>query len=385
MQILTLLGRIKDVLQDTDQDLWTDEELLSYVNMGQDDYARRTKQFRRISRLATGQDPHLFNLPHDLIELLWVEYDGDRLVSSSWREIQEIDTSFTSTTGTPKYWYQDLGNLRELRVYPIPTDNDEDIANFDQEEGAVGALDIVGSTVDTFYPAETGVIRDIVDGTQTAPTSESVTTSLNYGYVSGTLAQTEILPNSVTITATDESGTGSWTDDGAGVISTVGGGTGVIDYKTGAFRFDTEQDGGAITVNFSSVSAAYTWFTDSEDTEFVFVPAGRITQEGIGYDPAEAEAMGVVTQILVSKVRVGYVYRPEYYTLDVEEVVLPDQNESALIWYALFRAFQKDADEKSLAESKHYKRLYDEMTFETARKVADGFSVQPRKARGRYY
>lgn len=150
-------------LADPEHGRWSRAELLSYANYGLSDYARYTGEFRKIAHLTTRQFPERFDLPSDAIEILYVEYDGNILQPTSWRELQSISKTFSTATGTPFAWYQDSTSITELRLYPIPTDNAEDLATFDSEYGAIVDLAISGDTVT--FSAEPGEVVRIVDGT----------------------------------------------------------------------------------------------------------------------------------------------------------------------------------------------------------------------------
>lgn len=163
-------------LSDVSGDRWARSELLGYLNYGLKEYARRTKSFRRITRLETGQEPDLFELPNDTVAVYFVEYNDKSLSASSWRELEAEDPYFTTRTGTPERWYQDVSAIHQLRVWPIPTDNDEDegyfiAANKGGSTGETGTpvviqLDGVDATVSPVTPpdnAEWGAIVQILD------------------------------------------------------------------------------------------------------------------------------------------------------------------------------------------------------------------------------
>ncbi len=128
MKASDILADVQRRLSDPSGKRWSTDELLDYLNYGIKEYARRTKSFRHIGRLVTGQEPYLFELDPRTVEVYFVEYDNKILKPTSWRELSERDDQFATRTGTPTHWYQDVSDITQLRVWPIPTDNDEDLA-----------------------------------------------------------------------------------------------------------------------------------------------------------------------------------------------------------------------------------------------------------------
>ena len=125
-------GGVRTILQDSNKIYWSDAELLASFEEGFYLFCKETKLFRKTSALDADQNPYLFTLPEDLLELLWVAYDGTHLDWVSMRELRDIDVDFAKRQGTPRYAYQDASDLFQLRLSPIPTLDDEDLADIYQ-------------------------------------------------------------------------------------------------------------------------------------------------------------------------------------------------------------------------------------------------------------
>jgi hypothetical protein len=170
----SLIDDARRRLVDPTGNRWGDDEMLDYLNYSINQYARRSKSFRRLLHLETGQFPQRFELPSDTVEVYIVEYDNVVMDPSSWQELSSEDDKFSTRTGAPERWYQDLTDISEMRLYPIPTDNDEDRAAFhDMEDtytitevGGVCTLEVDGSLA-TIYEEEFGVVVGIEDEEET--------------------------------------------------------------------------------------------------------------------------------------------------------------------------------------------------------------------------
>jgi hypothetical protein len=186
-------------LGDSYSDRWSRAEMLNYLNWGLKEYARRTRSFRKIEQLATGQWPERFELPKDTVEVYFCEYDNSVIDASSWRELEELDPKFTTKTGTPERWYQDITDITQLRLYPIPTNNEEDLATIEQQNN-----NPLSTPVDATGTRDTGaVVYATFDGSDA---------TIEYSNPSGDAAA----PTDGSVLAADQLGAVVWIEDTAG-------------------------------------------------------------------------------------------------------------------------------------------------------------------------
>jgi len=281
------MALVSDILDDALQrlvdiagDRWSRAELLGYLGYGLKDYARKTTCFRQIINLETGQYPARFELPKDVVRVFFVEYDDEVLDASSWRELYSEDRQFTTRTGTPTRWYMDASDITQLRLYPIPTDNDEDRGTMSGEEGTVHRLTINGLDVGTV-------------------------------------------------------------DEFGEVVA--------VDDSDGSYDFIISAD------------------DDSPFSPF-----------------AEGELGGIVS-VAASKVRIGYSYHPEVELSETDDVVLPDAQEEALVFFLIVRALEKSGPAQDLKRAEYFNNKYLEIAAESARRANEGFSERARSVEGSYY
>lgn len=123
---------------------WSKDELIDYINEGQREYCEKTMILRAEGPLTTRENSEIYNLPEDCFMVDRVERpDGHIIEKTTSRDLQRAyGTRYRSYTGNPTHYYQDLDGQKQLRFYPIPTDDmRSEYADFDSELGAVIAVD----------------------------------------------------------------------------------------------------------------------------------------------------------------------------------------------------------------------------------------------------
>lgn len=152
MKIITLIEKAKSAFQDEGGDLIFDSDWIGYGREFIVDWAGRTKLFRRRSRLFPKQNPWLYQLPSNIIDLHLVLFDGDVLELTTYKDLEQRDSRFMSRVGLPSACYRDLSNQHELRLWPAPTQTDVDLIQFtdaDEEDEDAGHLVDVNIAPDT--------------------------------------------------------------------------------------------------------------------------------------------------------------------------------------------------------------------------------------------
>jgi hypothetical protein len=61
-----------------------------------------------------------YSLPTTHLDTIHAALDGTPLVACSTSELDGLDDSYSSTTGTPTRWYVDRINQNKIGVYPVP-------------------------------------------------------------------------------------------------------------------------------------------------------------------------------------------------------------------------------------------------------------------------
>lgn len=189
MLVSEMIARAARTFQDEGYSLIRRDEWLDYINEFLLDYAGRTEQFRTRKRLNRGYNPWCLELPANLITLLWAAFDGETLELTSYKELEQKDRKFMERTGTPTHAFRDLAGVTQLRLWPTPVWEDDDLTQFRGTPDDWDGNDLAGSLVDR----DTGVIRAISDSentyrfVQARPAGGGVTvpatTDAEYGHI----------------------------------------------------------------------------------------------------------------------------------------------------------------------------------------------------------
>jgi len=180
------LGDIKAAarlrLQDTRSIVWSDVGLALFANDALDELTQSEATLKRVS-FSLIEDQRTYSLPTNLLELRGVKINGNKMFGTHASLLEELDSRYLSTTGTPGYYY--LQDLLTMAFYPTPSWTDS-YTEFEAESGMVSGEDgvVVQVTVDdtdATFDSDSGVLIDWFD---TSQATNSVIESLD-GEVTG--------------------------------------------------------------------------------------------------------------------------------------------------------------------------------------------------------
>lgn len=162
-----IINRVKGTTRDHNHIFWTKEELIDFINEGQEEYCERTQTLRAEAPLTTRENSQIYNLPEDCYIVDRIELaDGRTILKSSSRDLEAAyGSQFRNAIGTPTHYYQDLDGQGQLRFYPTPDESLlAEYETFDSELGAIISSDDDEAVAET-YSAETGSVVDTDDDT----------------------------------------------------------------------------------------------------------------------------------------------------------------------------------------------------------------------------
>jgi len=112
-----LITKCRRRLNETSDNLHTSDDLIAYADEAQKYFVRETRCLQGISSTAVADGTQGYSLPSDFLALRRVTFDGKKIFSVSFPEIDESGTNETDTsaTGTPKNFY-----IYNQTVYLIP-------------------------------------------------------------------------------------------------------------------------------------------------------------------------------------------------------------------------------------------------------------------------
>lgn len=208
LRIQQIFRLARQTLGDKAGDRWSDGDLLDLLDMGHKDYAHHANLLRGECVIPLAEGVSTYKLPEDVFVILRAEYGDSKLTITSYDAMDEMehdshtrnyrngarltsDFSLASknwqlaTGPIPSAIVCDESNLNKIRVYPIPTDSqDQNFYTFANESnvqlpfagaelfGLVTAID--NYTFDTEY----GVVTDLY-----SPFVEHETFTSVYGVV----------------------------------------------------------------------------------------------------------------------------------------------------------------------------------------------------------
>jgi len=113
-EVLTRLG-------DTDQSVWSQSEIESYLKEGYDLMAILTGYFWDSAYLDDVAGQALYDLPAQVYEIERATWNNEKLIALRTSDLIEIDSSFRTTQGQVEAYTQDMDGLRKFRKYRIPS------------------------------------------------------------------------------------------------------------------------------------------------------------------------------------------------------------------------------------------------------------------------
>ena len=99
---------------------WSDTQIQDAVNEGYRHFAETTLCFKKFGFIQIAADTSIYDLPTDLIKLIWVGYDGRELRDVSSKALDKTDPAWLSQGGTPGYYTHDLGGIKQISLYLQP-------------------------------------------------------------------------------------------------------------------------------------------------------------------------------------------------------------------------------------------------------------------------
>ncbi len=141
-----IIKRVQLITGDSKFIRWSKDELILYINEAQREYCEKTMILRAESPLTVRENSEIYTLPDDCFIVDRIERsDGNVISKTTSRDLQRrFSDRYRKDVGNPEFYYQDLDGQRQLRFYPIPS---EDIlgeySNFIGELGAVYGIDDV--------------------------------------------------------------------------------------------------------------------------------------------------------------------------------------------------------------------------------------------------
>ena len=88
-RIEKILSKARATLADTTKDRWTDARLLSLLEDGQRNIALHHKLLKKTALIGPVNGQILYNLPSDLLRLVRVTYDSERLPLMSYEQMDK--------------------------------------------------------------------------------------------------------------------------------------------------------------------------------------------------------------------------------------------------------------------------------------------------------
>ena len=145
------LNIAEDIHARTEQiNFWSNDEILRAINEGYLDFVRRTRCLQKFICIGLVADTTTYDLPSDCIEVLWVGYGNENLGGKSLDYMDRLDDDWIGRAGKPTYYIQELGGVKELRLY----ETTETTGN-----ATMAADDATGGGAST----DTGVITSLQD------------------------------------------------------------------------------------------------------------------------------------------------------------------------------------------------------------------------------
>jgi len=141
-----VIGKVTRVTGDVNFIRWSKDELIDYINEGQREYCEKTFILRSEGPLTTRENTEIYTLPEDCFNVDRIErHDGCVIQKTTSRDIErQFGPRYRISRGSVTHYYQDLDGQRQLRFFPIPTDQVlSEYLDFTGELGVVVAADSV--------------------------------------------------------------------------------------------------------------------------------------------------------------------------------------------------------------------------------------------------
>ncbi len=183
-----IINRVKGITADANNIYWSKDDLISFINEGQEEYCEKTLTLRAEGPLTTRENSQIYNLPTDchLVDRIEDE-NGDALTKTTSRDLERMfGNRFRNALGSPSHYYQNLDGIGQIRFYPNPsTDLRATYETFDADLGGNISSDDDDAVAET-YDSELGAVIDTDQEDDTAYD----TFNFDTGLVTGVLATT---------------------------------------------------------------------------------------------------------------------------------------------------------------------------------------------------
>jgi len=121
-----LIDIVRRDLGDEDKTLYSDREIVEYLNEGLRDYIQHSKSLRVSAEIPFKADQNIYSFPDNLLEpILFEDKDGNQITeqSSEWLRKQYGNDFMSKTASRPLHYFRDLDSENNFRFYPSPDAN----------------------------------------------------------------------------------------------------------------------------------------------------------------------------------------------------------------------------------------------------------------------
>lgn len=116
---------------DSSNPFWDSNQILDAINEGYEHFVNTTECLSKFKPIQISSGVSTYDLPDDLIKLLWVGYDGRTLKGLNGRFLNDMDNKWLLQSGTPRYYTHSLGGIEQISLYLQPTDDGETLPSGD--------------------------------------------------------------------------------------------------------------------------------------------------------------------------------------------------------------------------------------------------------------
>jgi hypothetical protein len=120
-----VIERVTRITADLKFNRWSRDELIDYINEGQREYCEKSMNLRAEGPILNRENSEIYTLPNDCYRVDRIERsDGCTIEKTTSRDLERAQGSrYRIARGQPTHYYQDLDGQRQLRFYPVPTEN----------------------------------------------------------------------------------------------------------------------------------------------------------------------------------------------------------------------------------------------------------------------
>lgn len=124
--------QVRDLIDESTAQFWTDDQLNRWINQGVQDIARRSLALRKISQVAVTAETQNYPAPTDIYEIYRVEFvpsTGSFIYPLTWMGYQEADQAWGTYQSFPAAWPEIFtlwnnpganGATLTIRLFPVP-------------------------------------------------------------------------------------------------------------------------------------------------------------------------------------------------------------------------------------------------------------------------